>query len=302
MFAFINLVFEGLTDTAAMNYSDFQFFESEVTDVVNDVLDAVREKSFSDYVLLLARGGYQVETEGSALSPYVLDSHLEIYQDRTREQFLVDYLNSYTSLLKDVVFMTNDYKEYDLNIQMMIYAQIWESHQFLKTLKRIGSILTGNPYEWRISFEYLNEKGKPKPFPKAKLIQEQIIATLKRGHPRFGDLIDSLYDGQLRNGFAHASYYISMDGHAILSLDSERYSVKQRIDLFDWEQTFVYSILLSYHLPSIIRERCNSFIDDYPDIEDVIIDWPSYKEPGKMLKMKIYPQATEWGVEFRFRH
>lgn len=285
-----------------MTYSSFKFFESDVKDCIKEVLDAVKDMSFSDYVLLLSRGGYQVETEGTFLSPYVLDSRLELYQDRTREQFLVDYLNSYISLLKDDMFMTNDYKEYDLNIQMMIYAQIWESHQFLKTLKRIGSILTGKPYEWRISFEYLNEKGKVKPIAKANLIQDQIISTLRTGHPRFGSLIESLYDGQLRNAFAHASYYISMDEHAILSLDSERYSIKQTTDLFDWEQTFVYSILLSYHLPSIIRERCNSFIDDYPDIEDVIIDWPSYKEPGKMLRMKIFPHATEWGVEFRFRH
>ncbi len=285
-----------------MTYSDFQFFESEVMDSVNEVLDAVKNMSFSDYVLLLARGGYQVETEGTAFSPYVLDSRLELYQDRTREQFLIDYLNSYTSLLKDVVFMTNEYKEYDLNIQMMIYAQIWESHQFLKTLKRIGGILTGNSFEWRISFEYQNEKGKVKPIAKANLIQDQIIASLKRGYPRFGNLIESIYDGQMRNDFAHASYYINMNEHAIMSLDSERYSIKQTKDLFDWEKTFVYSILLSYHLPRIIRERCNRFIDDYPEINDIVIDWPSYKDSKKMLKVRIFPQATEWGVEFRFRH
>ena len=36
-----------------------------------------------------------------------------------------------------------------------------------------------------------------------------------------------------------------------------------------------------------------SIYDDYPDIEDIIIDWPSYKESGKMTKMKIFPQPMK---------
>ena len=142
-----------------MTYSDLQFYESEVEELINEVLDAVRNKSFSDYVLLLARGGYQEENEGTFLSPYVISSRQELYLDRSREKFLVTYLNTYADLLKDNVFMSDDYTEYDLNIQMMVYSQIWESHQFLKTLKRIGAILNGKPYEWKISFEFENEKG-----------------------------------------------------------------------------------------------------------------------------------------------
>lgn len=285
-----------------MSYSDLEFYEGEVVEYVTEVLDAVMNKSFGDYVLLLARAGYQVETEGTFLSPYVIGSRLEIYQDRTREQFLVDYLNNYASLLKDGIFMTDDYKEYDLNIQMMIYAQIWESHQFLKILKRIGGILTGKPYEWRISFEYINEKGKVKPVVKANMIQDQIIADLKRGYPRFGKLVESLYDSQLRNDFAHASYYISIEDNTIMSLDSERYAVKKKTDLFDWEQTFIYSVLLSYYLPKIIRDRRNGFTKDYPKVKVVEIDWPSYKEPGKILKAQMCPQESELGVEFNFKH
>ena len=72
-----------------MTYSDFEFYESEVIDHVNQVLDAVRDKSFPDYVLLLGHAGYQEEIEGTFLSPYVISSQLELNQDRTRERFLV---------------------------------------------------------------------------------------------------------------------------------------------------------------------------------------------------------------------
>ena len=284
-----------------MTYSDLKFYENEVKDYVNQVLDAVRDKSFPDYVLLLGHAGYQEENEGTFLSPYVISSPLEMFQDRTRERFLVSYLNTYASILKDSVFMVDDYKEYDLNIRMMIYAQIWESHQFLKTLKRIGDLLSGKPYEWKIPFEIPDKNGVMRPVHKGNMIQEQIIKTLKKGHPAFGKLVESLYDGQLRNDFAHASYYIDIENNSIKSLDSERYVVKKTTDLFDWEQTFIYSVMLSYHLIRSLRERCNSFPEDYPEITYVTIDWPSYNNPGAVLKAQIFSEERPCGIEFNFK-
>ena len=284
-----------------MTYSDLEFYEGEVKEHVNNVLDAVLKKSFPDYVLLIGHGGYQAENEGTFLSPYVISCPLEIYQDRTRERFLVSYLNTYASLLKDSIFMVNDYKEYDLNIQMMIYAQIWESHQFLKTLKRIGDILTGKPYEWKIPFEKPDKKGVIRPVHKGNMIQEQIIKTLKKGHPAFGKLVESLYDGQLRNDFAHSSYYIDIESNSIKSLDSERYIVKKTTNLFDWEQTFIYTVMLSYHLIRSLKDRCDSFPKDYSDSPYVTIDWPSYNNPGVVLKAQVFPETRPWGVEFNFK-
>ena len=117
-----------------MTLSELKYVESEVISLLNQTLDTVKDKSFSDYVLLISRAGYQVENEGTFLSPYVLSSQLEVYQDITRERFSVEYLNSYANLLRDNIFMTDEVKEFNLNLQMMIYAQIWESHRLLKTL------------------------------------------------------------------------------------------------------------------------------------------------------------------------
>ncbi len=41
-------------------------------------------------------------------------------------------------------------------------------------------------------------------------------------------------------------------------------------------------------------------MQDYPNVKYVEIVWPSYKEPGKLLKTQIFPQVTEFGVEFNF--
>lgn len=283
-----------------MTLSEFRYIESEVINLIDRVLDAVRDRSFSDYVLLISRAGYQVENEGTSLSPYVLSSQLEIYQDITRERFLIKYLNSYVNLLKDDVFINGDLREFNLNIQMMIYAQVWESHRLLKTLQRIGGILTGNPYDWKIPFEYLDKNGKLKPYVKSKVMEDRILKRLDKGCVDLAKFIRNNYDSNLRNDIAHASYYIRIENNTIFSLDSERYLEKREIDIYDWEQMFMYSVSFSYHLTRIMKLRCDSFIKDYPKQKFVTINRPSFKEPGKMHTIRIYPHEIRGGVEFSF--
>lgn len=286
-----------------VTYDRFKCFEAEVEDLIANVLDSVRDKSFSDYCLLLARAGYSYENEGLSLSPYVIHSSLEIRQAATSQKFLVFYLNQYAALLKERISMDDEYKEYDLNIQMMVYAQIWESHHFLKTLKRIADILNNKPYEWKIPFEVPTRKDPLKmvPVPKSKFIQEQILTQMEMGHKAFYDFINSIYDSQLRNDFAHASYYIDIESREIFSQDSERYKYNQKVSFNDWNEMFVYTAMLSYHLSKALRDRMESFLTDYPDIHEVVVKWPSYEKPGKIHDLVLYPMQLARGVEFCYR-
>ena len=281
-----------------MTISEFKQIETEVIALIDGVLDAVRDKNFSDYVLLISRAGYQVELEGRSVSPYVLASQLEIYQDITRERFLVEYLNSYAGLLNDNVFLSDEVKEFNLNIQMMVYAQIWESHRLIKTLLRIGKILAGDSYDWKIPFEYVNKNSEIKSYPKAKIWEDKILNCLDKVHADLAKFIRDNYDSKLRNDFAHASYYINVEDNSISSLDSERYFEKRKVDIFDWEQMFIYSVSFSYHLFRMIKQRCDNFIKEYPEMKFVTINWPSYEEPGKIHTIRIFPHEIRGGVEF----
>lgn len=285
-----------------MTYDTFKFFESEVEELVTKVLDAVKIKSFPNYCLLLAYAGYQYENEGTDSSPYVIHSRLEINQDITRQKFLAMYLDQYTCFLIENIFMTNEYREYDLNIQMMIYSQVWESHLFLKTLKRIADVLNGKPYEWKVPFEVPGRKDPSKivSIPKAKFIQEQIIIPLQTGHEELYKFLKFIYDSQLRNDFAHASYYLDFECGEILSQDSERYQYTHSIHFNDWEDRFIYTVMLSYHLSKAIHDRMDSFLADNPEIKEVTIKYPLYNESEKTIDLPIYPQKLEVGVEFSF--
>lgn len=283
-----------------MTKSELKSIENNVITLLNEVLDLVRDKKFSDYVLLISRASYQVELEGTFLSPYVLASQLEIHQDITRERFLVEYLNSYMTLLQDDVLMADDVKEFNINIQMMIYSMIWESHMLLKYLLRICGILTGKPYLWKIDFEYVNNKGKKVPYSKCKIIEDKILKSLESSCPDLARFIRENYDHKLRNNFAHSLYDIRIDYNTISFLESDRYREIKKIYINDWERIFISSVFLSYHLPRLIKARCNNFVTDYPDIIEVEIDCPSYIEPGKILSKPIYPQKVHDGVGFNF--
>lgn len=283
-----------------MTKSELRHIENDVITLINEVLDLVKDKKFSDYVLLLARASYQVELEQTSVSPYVLSSQLEIHQDITRERFLVEYLNSYETLLDEDVIIADDVKEFNLNIQMMIYSMIWESHILLKYLLRIGGILSGEPYLWKIDFESVNRKGRIVPCSKCKIIEDQILKSLKSSCPDLETFIRENYDHQLRNNFAHALYDIRIDYNAIVFWESDRFMEKKRIGINDWERIFLNSVFLSYHLPRLIKERSNSFMIDYPDMNKVVIDWPSYDNPGKNFSIAIYPQKVQNEVEFSF--
>lgn len=289
-----------------MTLSEFKFYEQEVVDFVNNLLDKVKEKNFSQYVLLLSRASYQVENENTYLSPYVIQSNLEIMQDMSRQQFLHTYLNQYIALLSDNVFMSNEIQEFNINIQLMIYSHVWESHRFLMNLKRISSILSGKGYEWRISFERPQKKSSNKKIPsnKGKMIKEKILEPLCSFDEKIGTFISGLYDSTIRNGYAHSLYQINMDEGNIRILKSETYSVEKEVNFFDWETTFFYSVLLSYHLTKSIIDRLNSFMEDYPDTKQVAISWPSFKKPGNFYQKNIYPIIREYEgkkfVEFTF--
>ena len=105
----------------------------------------------SDFVLLMARGGYHkhLDRPDIDLTPFVLEDREDILMDQTRRRFFVNYMNEYVNGLKEEKLTHDDEREFELNIQMMIYAHIWESHLFLNQLIRIAAIQQGEGYLWK---------------------------------------------------------------------------------------------------------------------------------------------------------
>lgn len=289
-----------------MTISTFEIYEKEIIDFVNKLLDDVKNSNFSNYVLLLSRASYQKELEGTSLSPYVIQSNLEIIQDQSRQNFLHTYLNQFLVLMKKGTLIPNEIKEYNLNLQLMVYSHVWESHRFLMNLKRIVSILCNKEYAWRIPFERIQNKSETKMIPinKGKFIKEEILDPLSKYNKNFASFLNLMYDSTIRNSYAHSLYYIDIEFGNIEFLKADTYCEEKKISVHDFEQKFCYTILFSYYLTKAIMDRLNTFADDYPNITEVEILWPSFKQQGTTIKKTIYPIRSEYNgrhyVEFNF--
>jgi hypothetical protein len=74
------------------------------------------------------------------MSPYVIEDPTDELVDDTRQSFLNSFSRKHINRLKDGDEIGGQELEYEINIQLMIYTHVWESHWFLKQLERISAL------------------------------------------------------------------------------------------------------------------------------------------------------------------
>lgn len=267
-----------------------RFVESDkrMLEMIGLILDDVRLKSYSDFVLLLARGDYYevLYTHTHDMSPYVIEDPTDELVDDTRQSFLNHFLKKYIKRLKEGDEMDDQELEYEINIQLMVYTHVWESHWLLKQLERIAAILSGKRYVWRSSVATT---------PKGSFIKEHIIQRLD-GRSDLVDIIKRAYSDTLRNDFAHSSYYIDMRDRAIKS--HQHGLLEENVITFsEWEEMFVNSILLSVDLNNMLYEIKRNFVPLFGD-GPIICRWPSRDNPQKKYDRAIRPVPDRANPEY----
>lgn len=277
-----------------MTYNRFCEIQKEVVDIICKTLIKVRDASFSDFVLLLARGDYDqlLERKDIDLSPYVIEDPTADYMDCTRLKFLSSYLNEYSARLREDISLADEEKEYEMSIQMMVYSHCWESHLLLKMLERIASILNKKGYVWKSSVGTTH---------KSNFIRQNVVSKLEGIDDELANLLKYCYSDHLRNDFAHSTYYIDFNDGVIYSHGSGLYH-GPNISFLDWEEKFVYSVLLSYHLIRLMHEIKNNFIDDYGP-NPALVERPLKANKQKRQQFFIVPiidTAYSDGKHIRF--
>lgn len=275
-----------------MTLEQFLILESEVKSVIANAFVKAVQVSQSDFILLMARGGYHkyLDTKDLDLSPFVLEDRLDFLMDRTRRRFFVNYLNEYVDKLKANNNISKEDKEYEVNIQMMIYTHIWESHLFLNQLSRLALIQLSKGYQWK---NRIPHDGK------ANFINDSIIKKFEQSDSDMANLIKRCYSTDMRNAFAHSSYYIQDNQ---VQLNKDGLFVGPSISFEVWDKVFVRSMLLSYHLNDMLLEIRNRFIDENGD-EPIVIDLPMKYHHNKRKGVYIKPErfdGKEEKVRFRF--
>lgn len=109
-----------------MTLEKFCEIETEVKRIIGNSFCKAIEKNSSDFILLMARGGYHKHLDKTDidLSPFVIEDRQDFLMDITRKKFFIRYLNDYVERLKRNDSLSDEDYKYLLNIQLMVYTHI----------------------------------------------------------------------------------------------------------------------------------------------------------------------------------
>jgi len=226
--------------------ANFALINTEIQENINEVFDSIRINRTEDYILFLADAEYKAKYENNSqgLSPFVIDNREDKYQDETRLNFLVQFLQNF------YLFPENqdvDNSEIRLNMEMMIYSHVWEAKPFLKKLFRLAHISNNEPYQWDVSVP---------PMGKHDFIRQQIRDIFRANNFQIAEVIRSGFHTSLRNAFAHSEYaFDNQNGRIWLDNYGGQAWELRDISFDDWSRRFCYSVLLNYHLLNITHQR-----------------------------------------------
>ena len=229
-------------DVIMESKQQFLHIANEVHKAINDCFQFAGKNNPNAFMLFLAKARWY----GNPINKYLLDYMGDDYKDETRNCFYVHYMEEFypTKLY--------DYKEdsgscsYNLQIEMLIYSQLWESHPFLYKLASLAQICTDDYYDWKLVV------------PDNRLheyIKEQIITPLKAKGLKLGELIDGCYNSNFRNALAHGLYTINAERQTIDLFNRDAIESGNTHYTFEtFQNLFVRAILLDNLLQKLLGE------------------------------------------------
>lgn len=208
-----------------------------------EVLTSIFEQHSNDFLPLIARGEFY-EHGIKGISNYMLDYMGDIYRDETRQKFYVTYLNRNYSK-EGFCYTESENGFFDLNIEIMIFSQIWESTYFLKFLARIATIISGGGYKWKTEIPSQDLFG---------FIKNRIIVPLERKNFKLGSLLRDNYNSKIRNAFAHSQYNIDMNSQMITFtyLEHKKF-ITEEVSFEKFQSLFLHAIILDNFSLGIIQ-------------------------------------------------
>jgi len=220
----------------------FATVKSQISTEILKYMANVRDKNQSHYIMFLSNCRYEPLLENNLLakSPYTTDNYKDVFADESRIKFLIDYLKLFYSFPGGEKTSVNE--EHATHIELMIYTHIWESRPFLRRLLTLSHLLTDKPYNWNPIIPDYNLSD---------FITSTISKSFKDSGSELSSIINSGYNQQLRNAFAHSEYEIDSRMNKLrITLRNFKDKPNQIPELFidEWKLWFVYSILFSYLL------------------------------------------------------
>lgn len=202
----------------------------EIIEAINEAFNTMAKNDYISYILFIGRADMISGLKQHVGTDCVIDYHGDTIYDQTRSHFYLRYLRRNYS--KDGFAYDGDAGIDDMHIELMIYSHLWDSSDFIKSLMRMASIVSGSGYIWQPQIDWQH---------KDVFMDKWIISPLKASGLKIGDLVEKYYDPSVRNAFAHSLYFIDED--------QRRITVRPRkgtktLTFDEFQSLFLHSVIL----------------------------------------------------------
>lgn len=212
--------------------------QEEIFNAIDEAFNVMAEKDNISYILFLGRADIIPGLKQFVGTDCVIDYHMDTIYDQTRAQFYLRYLRRNYS--KEGFDYMGDNGIDDMHIELMIYSHLWDSSDFIKSLMRIASIVSGDGYLWHPKIDWQH---------KDIFMEKWIINPLKESGLMLGELVEAHYDPSVRNAFAHSLYFIDDEGRTITV--RPRKGIKT-LTFDEFQSLFLHSVILMNKLENAI--------------------------------------------------
>ena len=212
--------------------------QNEIFEAIDEAFNAMAQIDYNSYVLFLGRADMIPGLKQHQGTDCVIDYNLDKFYDETRAQFYIRYLRR--NYDKDGFAYKGDSGIDDMHIELMIYSHLWDSSDFIKSLIRIASVVSGKGYIWQVGIDWKD---------KDKFMARNIIEPLQEHGLKLGNLVGRYYDSSVRNAFAHSLYYIDAEQRSITV--RPRKGMKT-LTFDEFQSLFLYSVILMNKMENVI--------------------------------------------------
>lgn len=228
--------------------------KDEVEEAVSQLFEHIKKiDKKNDFIALLANG-HKNNKILKGFAPYIIGPGEEGIMDYDR----VDFFHFYTQLPFENQYNETDDRnlkeqiiKYSLHLELMIYTHFWEAIPVLKLLQQLCNLSEAN-YDWNIEVPLMGKHNFIRETrDKFKNLDLKIHSIITKG-----------FHSQIRNAFAHSQYSFSDDTIFLGNYDpSEKWQI-QSITILDWEDRFLYTVLLFSSIIKVLDSQKENIKDD----------------------------------------
>ena len=245
-----------------------------ISQIIQEAFNKMYEVDYISYILYIGRASIMPGLKALTGTDCVIDNLIDIFNDETRTKFYLRYLRRNYS--KDGFCYDGDSGIDDLHVELMIYAHLWDSHYFLKSLIRLAAIVSGKGYIWDAQVNW---------WRKEKKMQDCIIIPIKNSGLELGNLLDRCYRHEIRNAFAHSQYSIDAS-RRLICIRTDDGILTLKFDEF--QEIFLKSVILMNQMENLLERNHDAAAQMQIPLTDV------FKTPDG-LPVQVYGEMVKRG-------